>query len=51
MKETYISKTVKYGHITITVRRPILDESEREKRSKQIVDGLEHSLRDYLRKR
>lgn len=50
MKETYISKTVKYGQVTINVRRPDLDDGEREKRAKQIVDGLEHSLRDYLKR-
>ena len=50
MKETYISKTVTYGQVTITVRRPILDNGEREKRTKQIEDSLEHSLRDYLRR-
>lgn len=49
-KNGYISKIVKYGQATITIRRPILDECEREKRTKQIVDGLGHSLRDYLRK-
>lgn len=47
---TYISKTVKHGNITITIRRPVLDDGEREKRTKQITDGLSHSLRDYLRK-
>ena len=47
---TYISKTIKHGNVTITVRRPVLDEAELEKRRKQIVDGLEHSLRDYLRR-
>lgn len=47
---TYISKTITYGNVTITVRRPVLDDCEREKRQKQIVDGLGHSLRDYLRK-
>ena len=47
---TYISKTLKYGQVTITVRRPVLDDGEREKRQKQIVSGLENSLRDYLRK-
>ena len=48
--ETYISKTIKHGNITITVRRPVLDDCEREKRAKQIVDGLGHSLRDYLKR-
>ena len=48
--ETYISKTLKHGNITITVRRPVLDDDEREKRVKQITDGLGHSLRDYLRR-
>lgn len=50
MKETYISKTLTYNGVTITVRRPVLDDGEREKRRKQIVDGLEHSLRDYLKR-
>ena len=49
-KNGYISKTVKYGQVTITIRRPVLDDGEREKRKQQIVDGLEHSLRDYLRR-
>lgn len=30
----YISKTVKHNNITITIRRPILDDCEREKRAK-----------------
>jgi hypothetical protein len=49
-KDGYISKALKHGNITITVRRPVLVDGEREKRTKQIVDGLEHSLRDYLRR-
>ena len=47
---TYISKTVKHGNITITIRRPVLDEAELEKRRKEIVEGLGHSLKDYFRK-
>ena len=47
---TYISKTLKHNGATITIRRPVLDDCEREKRTKQIVDGLGHSLRDYLSK-
>lgn len=47
---TYISKTFTHNGVTITVRRPVLDDAEREKRRKQIVDGLGHSLRDYLRR-
>lgn len=50
MKQEYISKTMKYGQVTITVRRPVLDDSERAKRKMQIVSGLESGLRDYLRK-
>lgn len=46
----YISKTVKHGQVTIRISRPVLDENEREKRAKQIVDSLEHSLRDYLKR-
>ena len=49
-KNGYISKTVKHGQVTITIRRPVLDDGEREKRKQQIVDGLGHSLRDYLRR-
>lgn len=49
-KSGYISKTVKHGQVTITIRRPVLDDCEREKRKQQIVDGLGHSLRDYLRR-
>lgn len=49
-KSGYISKTLKHGNVTITVRRPVLDDCEREKRRQQIVDGLGHSLRDYLRR-
>ena len=48
MEETYTSKIVQYGNVTITIRRPILDDGEREKRKKQIVDSLSCSLRDYL---
>ncbi len=47
---TYISKTLKHGQVTITIRRPVLDDAEREKRRKQIVDGLGHSLRDYFKR-
>ena len=47
---TYISKTIKHGNITVVVRRPVLDAGELEKRERQIVDGLSHSLRDYLRR-
>lgn len=47
---TYISKTLKHGQVTITIRRPVMDEAERTKRAKQITEGLGHSLRDYLRK-
>ena len=50
MKENYISKTLSYGQVTITVRRPVLDDSERTKREKQTIDSLEHSLRDYLKR-
>lgn len=46
----YISKTLKHGQVTITIRRPILDDAELAKRKKQIEDGLGHCLRDYLRK-
>lgn len=49
-KETYISKTIQHGNITITIRRPVLDDAELEKRRKQIVDSLGHSLKDYFRK-
>lgn len=48
MKETYTSKTITHNEITIVIRRPILSDGEREKRKKQIVDGLSISLRDYL---
>lgn len=48
--ENYISKTFKHGQVTITIRRPILDDCEREKRKQQIVEGLGHSLKDYFRK-
>lgn len=47
---SYTSKTIEYNGVTITVRRPVLDDCEREKRRKQIVDSLGHSLREYLRK-
>ena len=49
-KKAYISKTLSFNGATITIRRPVLDDGEREKRRKQIVDGLGHSLRDYLRR-
>ena len=48
--ETYISKTFTHNGVTITVRRPVLSDGEREKRRKQIVDSLGHSLRDYLKR-
>ena len=50
MQETYTSKTIQHGQVTITIRRPVLSDGEREKRKKQIVDGLSCSLRDYLQK-
>lgn len=50
MQETYISKTVKHGQVTINVHRPVLDDDERKKRTKQIIDSLEYSLRDYLKR-
>ena len=46
----YTSKTIQHGNVTITIRRPVLDDGEREKRRKQIVDSLGHSLRDYLKR-
>ena len=46
----YTSKTITRGSVTITIRRPVLSDGEREKRKKQIVDGLGCSLRDYLQK-
>lgn len=46
----YTSKTITRGNVIITIRRPILDDGEREKRKKQIVEGLSCSLRDYLQK-
>lgn len=49
-QNTYIIKTLTYNGATITIRRPIMDEAEREKRVKQIVDGLGHSLRNYLKR-
>ena len=50
MKETYTSKTIQHGCVTITIRRPVLSDGEREKRKKQIIDGLSCSLRDYLQR-
>ena len=47
---TYISKTINHGNVTITIRRPVLSDGEREKRKKQIVDSLSCSLRDYLKR-
>lgn len=46
----YTSKTIQHGNVTITIRRPVLDRGESEKRQKQIVEGLSCSLRDYLYK-
>lgn len=46
----YISKIVKHGQVTVTVRRPVLTDAEREKRAKKITERLGHSLRDYLKK-
>jgi hypothetical protein len=46
----YMSKTIKCGQVTITIRRPVLTDAERAKRTKQIAEGLGHSLRDYLKK-
>ncbi len=50
MQESYTSKTIQHGNVTITIRRPVLSDGEREKRKKQIVDGLSCSLRDYLQR-
>ena len=46
----YTSKTITRGNVTITIRRPVLSDGEREKRRKHIVDSLSCSLRDYLQK-
>ena len=46
----YTSKTITHGNVIITIRRPILDDGEIEKRKKHIVDSLSCSLRDYLQK-
>ena len=46
--QTYISKTLKQGNITITIRRPVLTEDELEAKRKQIVTTLEGSLRECL---
>lgn len=48
MQETYTSKTIQHGNVTITIRRPVLSDGEREKRKKHIVDSLSSSLREYL---
>ena len=48
MEQTYTTKTIHHNGATIVVRRPNIDEVEREKRVKQIVDSLGYSLRDYL---
>ena len=52
MKEstTYTSKTIQHGNVTITIRRPVLSDGEREKRKKDIVESLSCSLRGYLNK-
>ena len=47
---TYTSKIIMHNGVTITIRRPVLDRGESEKRAKQIADGLSCSLRDYLLK-
>ena len=46
----YTTKTIQHGNVTITIRRPVLSDGEREKRKKQIVESLSCSLRDYLQK-
>ena len=48
MEETYTSKTIQHGNVTIIIRRPVLSDAEREKRKKHIVDSLSCSMRDYL---
>ena len=50
MEETYTSKTIQHCNVTITIRRPVLSDGEREKRKKHIVDSLSCSLRDYLQR-
>lgn len=47
---TYTSKIIMHNGVTITIRRPVLERGESEKRAKQIADGLSSSLRDYLLK-
>lgn len=46
----YTTKTIQHGNVTITIRRPVLSDGEREKRKKHIVESLSCSLRDYLQK-
>lgn len=49
-QQTYISKTLKKGSVTVTIRRPVMGEDERTKRKHQIEDNLGRSLSDYLKR-
>lgn len=45
--EEYTTQTVQYGACTIVIQRPILTETERSKREKQVQATLSSTLRDY----
>lgn len=47
----YRSKTIQYGSCTIVVYRPILDQEETRKRERQVCTALEHSLKNYFKRK
>jgi hypothetical protein len=38
--EEYITETIQVGNVTVCIHRPILTESERAKRTEQLVSAL-----------
>lgn len=36
----YTTKTIRHGNCTITIHRPILSQTEREKRERRVVTAL-----------
>jgi hypothetical protein len=49
-KPGYITKTIKHGPATVTLHKPDLEPNERDKRERQTIEILSHSLRGYLTK-
>lgn len=47
--EKYITKTIQVGNATVTIHQPILTESERAKRTEELVSALSRYGRAIIR--